>query len=159
MSMTNSYYYVDDAMMKQGPFQAPRIKKWFNRGLLPPSLLISTTPSIDESWKTLLSFDELTTGTQTTRRPTKLTPARPIKNAARILRAQILTTQFELALLQLQHDALQVVSESISQENQNYLSNANVQLVWHQQLGKTKEALLTVNSKVLKVHIKKIEHT
>jgi hypothetical protein len=51
------------------------------------------------------------------------------------------------------------VSESISQENQNYLSNANVQLVWHQQLGKTKEALLTVNSKVLKVHIKKIEHT
>ena len=123
MSMTNSYYYVDDANMKQGPFQAPRIKKWFNRGLLPPSLLISTTPSIDESWKTLLSFDELT------RRPTKLTPARPIKNAARILRAQILTTQFELALLQLQHDALQVVSESISQENQNYLSNANVQLV------------------------------
>ena len=128
---TNTYYYVDDAKIVQGPFQASRIKKWFNRGLLPPSLLISTTPSKNESWKPLLSFDELTT--QTTRRPPKLTSARPTEQkAARILRAQILTTQFELALLQLQHDALQAVSESISQENQNLSSlnlNANVQLV------------------------------
>jgi hypothetical protein len=128
----STVYYIDDAKIVQGPFSTRKIRKWFNRGLLPGSLLLTNTPQDDDSWRALLDFDELT---KPTAKPQKL--ARPTKQAVetdttRVIRAQILTAQFELALIQLQHDALRTVAENLSEANQHFFPldlKANIQLL------------------------------
>jgi hypothetical protein len=152
MSSDKKWYYIDDQGLHQGPFKPRKLQKWYRRGLLPSTLLLTKTPEDPHSFVSLL---ELTTSTvdqtfTTTAATTKSLPvpttpspttsavplslARPKLDSTRALRAQILQLQFEISLARLHSDALHTVASSLQKENKHLADkdlDANLQLLVH----------------------------
>ena len=150
MSSDKKWYYIDDQGLQQGPFKPRKLQKWYRRGLLPSTLLLTHTPKDPHSFVSLL---ELTTSTvdqtfTTTAATTKSLPvpttpspstsavplslARPKLDSTRSLRAQILQLQFEISLARLHSDALHTVASSLQKENKHLADkdlDANLQLL------------------------------
>ena len=103
------WYYIDDNQQKQGPFKPRKLQKWYTRGLLPPTLLLSRDLDAPiNTWMKLQDLDQNLFERNVNETPVGLT---------RSLRAQILTTQCEIALTRLQNDALNQVATSLATEN------------------------------------------
>ena len=101
------WYYIDDNQQKQGPFKPRKLQKWYTRGLLPPTLLLSRDLDAPiNTWMKLQDLDQ------------NLFERKVVEDdPTRSLRAQILTTQCEIALTRLQNDALNQVATSLATEN------------------------------------------
>ena len=153
MASGKTWFYIDDQGLQQGPFKPRKLQKWYNRGLLPSTLLLTQTPEDPHSFVSLLELTQstadqtFTTRTATTKSlpvpttpsPTTSTPlylARPkLKlDSNRSLRAQILQLQFEISLARLHSDALHTVASSLQKENKHLADrdlDANLQLLVH----------------------------
>lgn len=105
------WYYIDDNQQKQGPFKPRKLQKWYTRGLLPPTLLLSRDLDAPiNSWMKLQDLDQNLFERNVNETVVEDDPTRS-------LRAQILTTQCEIALTRLQNDALNQVATSLATEN------------------------------------------
>ena len=103
------WYYIDDNQQKQGPFKPRKLQKWYTRGLLPPTLLLSRDLDAPiNTWMKLQDLDQ-----NLFERNVNTVEDDPTRS----LRAQILTTQCEIALTRLQNDALNQVATSLATEN------------------------------------------
>ena len=107
------WYYIDDNQQKQGPFKPRKLQKWYTRGLLPPTLLLSRDLDAPiNTWMKLQDLDQ-----NLFERNVNETHVDVEDDPTRSLRAQILTTQCEIALTRLQNDALNTVATSLATEN------------------------------------------
>ena len=105
------WYYIDDNQQKQGPFKPRKLQKWYTRGLLPPTLLLSRDLDAPiNTWMKLQDLDQNLFERNVNETVVEDDPTRS-------LRAQILTTQCEIALTRLQNDALNQVATSLATEN------------------------------------------
>ena len=108
------WYYIDDNQQKQGPFKPRKLQKWYTRGLLPPTLLLSRDLDAPiNSWMKLQDLDQNLFERNVNETPVGIVEDDPTRS----LRAQILTTQCEIALTRLQNDALNQVATSLATEN------------------------------------------
>ena len=139
------WYYIDDNSQRQGPFKSKKLQKWYNRGLLPQTLqLLSTQTQIQsdvdakEQWTSLKSL--VRSSSDPSKNLFTHCPATEglagvvgvAEDSTRQLRAQILMTQFEIAITELQRDALRTVSTSLTVENRNLQKRdvqSNIQLM------------------------------
>ena len=76
-----TWFYIDDQGLQQGPFKPRKLQKWYSRGLLPSTLLLTQTPEDPDSFVSLLELTQSTADqTFTTRTATtKSLTAKPLR--------------------------------------------------------------------------------
>ena len=152
--MSSSWYYIDDHGNQQGPFTMCKIQKWYKKGLLPSSLLLTQTPKDINSYLTLSELELVkdTKGNKSTNNknaftaPTEkwtagnnagVTSSGTIASvvgdtSTKLLRSQILQTQLEISLTRLQHVTNSLIQRSLEEENKYLLDrdlDSNLQLL------------------------------